>query len=95
MFYSSDHGESLGEKGLYLHGFPYFMAPEEQIHPGIIVWLGKRMLAEIDLNKVRLESNNEISHDFIFHSLLGLFEVETKIYDSKLDIFSSAKKSKF
>ena len=29
LIYVSDHGESLGEKGLYLHGAPYFMAPDE------------------------------------------------------------------
>jgi lipid A ethanolaminephosphotransferase len=29
VLYMSDHGESLGEKGLYLHGMPYFIAPKE------------------------------------------------------------------
>ena len=43
MFYVSDHGESLGEGGLYLHGMPYFMAPDEQINIAAFMWLDESM----------------------------------------------------
>jgi lipid A ethanolaminephosphotransferase len=42
VLYMSDHGESLGEKGLYLHGMPYFIAPKEQTHVPSIAWFDKQ-----------------------------------------------------
>jgi len=80
MIYMSDHGESLGEHGIYLHGIPYFMAPEAQTHIGALVWLGKENKKEIDPKKA-------YTHDNLFHTLLGLFDVQTEVYDSKMDIF--------
>jgi len=80
MIYMSDHGESLGEHGLYLHGLPYFMAPEAQTHVGAVVWFGENNQKSIDPSK-------EYSHDNLFHTLLGLFNVETKVYKKELDMF--------
>jgi lipid A ethanolaminephosphotransferase len=80
MIYMSDHGESLGEHGLYLHGLPYFMAPDAQTHVGALVWFGEKNQKEIDPNKA-------YSHDNLFHTLLGLFEVKTKVYKKELDMF--------
>ena len=84
MIYMSDHGESLGEKNLYLHGLPYFMAPEEQKHIGAIMWFGEQF--HIDKNALKARAAQEYSHDHLFHTVLGLMEVDTMIYDKKKDI---------
>lgn len=89
MLYMSDHGESLGENGLYLHGLPYFMAPDSQTHVGSFVWLGNEMKKDIALKKREKMKNEKYSQDNLFHTLLGLFEVKTKIYDKKMDILNA------
>lgn len=86
MIYMSDHGESLGENNIYLHGLPYFMAPDGQKHIGALMWFGNEMKDEIDIEKVKQKSNKRYSHDNLFHTLLGLFEIQTKLYDQNEDI---------
>ncbi len=94
MIYMSDHGESLGENGLYLHGMPYFMAPDEQKHVASFMWFGEGDIKEdIDVEKLKSYSHKEFSQDNLFHTLLGFFEVETEIYKKELDILNDAKKS--
>jgi len=85
MFYMSDHGESLGENNLYLHGMPYFMAPKEQTHVASILWLDDEFSQEVDIKKLKKNSDNTLSHDGFFHTLLGLVNVHTDFYDKKLD----------
>ncbi len=93
MLYMSDHGESLGEDGLYLHGLPYFMAPDEQKHIGSLIWFGEGYIQEdVDTEKLSLYKDNKFSQDNLFHTLLGLFEVETKVYKKDMDILFNAKK---
>ena len=90
FLYVSDHGESLGEYGLYLHGAPYFIAPEEQTKVPMLMWFSESFIAEnnINLNKLKNNAkNSEYSHDNFFHSIIGLMGVQTNIYDKKLDIF--------
>jgi lipid A ethanolaminephosphotransferase len=87
MVYMSDHGESLGERGVYLHGLPYLIAPEAQKRPAGAIWLGDRMGKKIDLAKLAARAKTPLSHDNLFHSMLGLFEIETKEYDPSLDLF--------
>ena len=86
MIYISDHGESLGENGLYLHGLPYLIAPREQRHIAALMWFGDKFHGNI--NAVRAQSDYEFSHDNLFHTTLGLFEVETAVYDNKKDIIN-------
>jgi lipid A ethanolaminephosphotransferase len=87
MFYVSDHGESLGENNLYLHGMPYMLAPDAQTHVPMIMWFGQNFdQEEIDLQSLRKQTSNRYTHDNVFHTILGLFELETPIYDEKLDI---------
>jgi lipid A ethanolaminephosphotransferase len=88
MFYVSDHGESLGEKGVYLHGLPGFLAPEEQTHVATILWFGDNY-DEIDTESVRLKADRDYSHDNMFHTVLGLMEVNTELYNRDLDIIYS------
>lgn len=90
MFYISDHGESLGENNLYLHGLPYFMAPDTQTHVASIAWFEGKIEEDIDVDKLRNFSNKPFTQDNLFQSLLGLFEVETKLYDPKMDMFHDA-----
>lgn len=85
MFYMSDHGESLGENGLYLHGMPYFMAPKEQTHVASILWLDEKFSQDVDVHRLKNDSNKAFSHDGFFHTLLGLLNVNTVFYDKKLD----------
>ena len=88
MFYISDHGESLGEGGVYLHGMPYFIAPEAQKHIASLVWFGKgEMRKRVDFEGLKAKKGNSFSQDNLFHSILGLMEVQTEVYDSKKDIF--------
>ena len=86
VFYISDHGESLGENGIYLHGLPYFVAPDAQKHVGAFIWLNGRYADIVDREKIEQKRDSALSHDNLFHSLLGLFEVKTSVYDSTLDI---------
>ena len=84
MLYMSDHGESLGEKGIYLHGLPYFMAPDAQIHVGALIWMNDK----VDIDITQINTKKKYSQDNLFHTLLGLFDIETKVYNKQLDIFS-------
>lgn len=93
MIYMSDHGESLGENGLYLHGLPYFMAPDNQIHIASLMWLGSIKEEDIDERKLSARRNEEFSQDNLFHTLLGIFEVESEVYDKEKDILNGSRKN--
>lgn len=86
LFYVSDHGESLGEGGLYLHGIPYVIAPEAQTHVGALLWLDGQTKRHLDMNMIESKKNMQASHDSIFHTLLGLFDVQTNVYKKDLDL---------
>jgi len=86
MLYISDHGESLGEGNIYLHGLPYMFAPDSQTKVPGIIWLGSGY-SDISIEKFQRNNNIPLSHDYVFHSLLGLFKANTKIYQKDKDIF--------
>jgi lipid A ethanolaminephosphotransferase len=88
MIYMADHGESLGENGLYLHGVPYFMAPSTQTHVASVIWFGESLKKEYDTKKLKTYSHEAFSQDNLFHMLLGLFEVETEVYEPSMDILN-------
>jgi lipid A ethanolaminephosphotransferase len=79
MFYISDHGESLGENGLYLHGMPYLFAPEAQTHVPVIAWIGPS--SDIDYETTLTLKDIPNSHDAFSNSLLEAFEVEAEYYE--------------
>lgn len=91
MIYASDHGESLGEKGLYLHGAPRWMAPKEQTHIPMMAWYSKALRDSrgLSIECIKKTELDPINHDFIFHSTLNLAGVKTKIYQSKFDWHST------
>ena len=77
MFYVSDHGESLGESGIYLHGIPYSFAPEAQTHVPVIAWIGES--SDIDYPQSLALKDQPNSHDVVFDTLLEVFEVTTDL----------------
>ncbi len=95
MIYMSDHGESLGEMGLYLHGMPYFIAPTEQIHVPNIHWYSDGLLeqANIDRSCLNVLQSGSYSHDNLFHTLLGIMHVQTSEYQQQLDILGPCRPS--
>lgn len=90
MIYLSDHGESLGENGLYLHGVPYAIAPKTQIKVPMVMWFSPGFSASrgLDQRCLRAEAAKPASHDNLFHSVLGLMQVETSVYQKRLDLFA-------
>ncbi|EJN02120.1 phosphoethanolamine--lipid A transferase [Phyllobacterium sp. YR531] len=85
MIYMSDHGESTGEYGLYLHGAPYFMAPTQQTHVPFVLWLGQTAKSEINASCLASQAPKPHSHDNLFHTVLGMMHVETAARDKTLD----------
>ncbi|WP_075655222.1 phosphoethanolamine--lipid A transferase [Pseudochrobactrum sp. B5] len=91
LIYMSDHGESVGEFGLYLHGAPYFVAPSQQTHVPYVLWLGKDAKATIRQDCLAKEATEPQSHDKLFHTVLGLMQVKTQVYSPALDTLSSCR----
>ena len=91
MLYVSDHGESLGEKNLYLHGLPYSVAPAEQTTVPLITWLSPSFenLRHIKTSCLQAARHRSLSHDNLFHSVLGLMAVETEVYRRERDLFAA------
>ena len=89
LFYISDHGESLGEDGLYLHGMPYFIAPDCQKHVGALMWFGKTAKQEVNTERLKTIAGDDFSQDNLFHTLLGFMRVKTSLYKEEKDILKS------
>jgi lipid A ethanolaminephosphotransferase len=90
LLYISDHGESLGEKGLYLHGLPYAFAPEEQTHVPMLYWTDP-IQNDFNLNCLNTSAKSPITHDNVFDVLLSIMSVRTKAYDIDNDPFIKCK----
>ncbi|MDZ4020599.1 phosphoethanolamine transferase [Pseudomonas sichuanensis] len=93
LLYVSDHGESLGEGGLYLHGLPYAMAPDEQTKVPLVLWMSDSLAKSEGLNVgcLRTQENSPLSHDNLFHTVLGMMDVQTSSYRSALDLTTPCK----
>ncbi|MDQ0318176.1 lipid A ethanolaminephosphotransferase [Pararhizobium capsulatum DSM 1112] len=93
MLYMSDHGESLGENSVYLHGMPYFIAPKEQTHIPFVLWFDNDFAATTGVERSCVEKtlDQPRSHDNLFQSVLGMMNVETSIYDASLDVLASCR----
>ena len=94
LVYMSDHGESLGELGIFLHGLPYRFAPEAQTHVPFVAWLGDELAARrgVDLACMRGRLDVPYSHDNLYHTVLGLVDVTTPTYSAALDAFAPCRK---
>ncbi|QBR50906.1 phosphoethanolamine transferase EptA [Erwinia sp. QL-Z3] len=94
LVYLSDHGESLGESGVYLHGMPYAIAPVQQKHVPMLIWLSEDYKKRFGINETCLKkeaANNNYSQDNLFSTLLGLTGTETKEYVPSDDILASCR----
>lgn len=90
LIYFSDHGESLGENSLYLHGAPYMIAPPEQTHVPFMLWMSAGFSARFRIDRTCLNARRQqpFSHDNIFHSVLGMLNVNTAVFNPRLNLFS-------
>lgn len=90
MIYVADHGESLGENNLYLHGMPYSIAPDVQKHVPWISWLSPAFEQRSGISTGCLKKREDalMTHDNYFHSVLGIMNVETSVYKADMDIYA-------
>ncbi len=103
LLYVSDHGESLGENNLYLHGLPYALAPREQKNVPMIVWFGPSAPAPAPspapapaaarpmASCLRERRDMPLTHDNLFHSVLGLLGIQAGEYQFGLDAFAGCR----
>jgi len=96
LLYVSDHGESLGESNLYLHGLPFALAPREQTHVPLLLWLGEwagaRGRAHLPRACLSDRRDAPLTHDHLFHSVLGLLGVQAAEYKPELDAFAACRR---
>jgi lipid A ethanolaminephosphotransferase len=79
MIFVSDHGESLGEKNLYMHGLPKSIAPKEQYDIPFIVWVSD--------DSKQLKPNTVLTQSYVFHSVLNFLSIQSPVYDEQMNIF--------
>ena len=93
LVYVSDHGESLGENNLYLHGLPYRFAPDVQKHVPWISWFSPQFERQSGVSTacLKAKADERLSHDDYFHSALGLLNVQTRVYEAARDIGASCR----
>lgn len=91
LLYVSDHGESLGENGVYLHGLPPAIAPDAQVHVPAIMWLGSGF-NDVDFAALRRKRDARFTHDNIAHTVLGAMEIESTVYRPEMDILDGCRK---
>jgi lipid A ethanolaminephosphotransferase len=89
VLYVSDHGESLGEGGLFLHGLPYAIAPDEQTKVPMYAWVSPDFvrLEKWDRDCMSKQTKIRRSHDNVYSTVLGFLEIETVAYKAALDLF--------
>ncbi len=94
LLYVSDHGESLGEKGLFLHGVPYKIAPDVQTKVPMVMWFSSGFPASFALDDgcIGKVAATPLAHDHIFHTLLGLLDVKTSVYAREMDFSAKCRK---
>lgn len=87
MLYVSDHGESLGEKGLYLHGIPYAIAPDVQTKVPMVMWFSTGLPGSlgVDAACIARVAKTPLSHDHLFHTVLGMLDIKTTVYTPEMD----------
>jgi lipid A ethanolaminephosphotransferase len=93
LLYLSDHGESLGEYGLFLHGVPYSFAPDVQKHIPMVMWFGPRTRERDGLSQACMEAGLDapLTHDNLYHTVLGVMDVRTASYKAGLDALASCR----
>jgi lipid A ethanolaminephosphotransferase len=95
LLYMSDHGESLGENGIYLHGLPYSLAPSQQVHIPFVLWFSPQFAnsMHVDVSCIRQGASFQVySHDNLFPSLLSMMNIDTSVKDESLDMFRGCRR---
>jgi lipid A ethanolaminephosphotransferase len=94
MLYVSDHGESLGENGLYLHGMPYAMAPGEQTHVPMVLWVpeGGGLAASLKPGCLAALRDKPASHDNLFHTAMGWVGARADVYRADRDLLAACRR---
>ena len=94
LVYVSDHGESLGENGLFLHGVPRAIAPSQQTHVPMVMWFSPGFVRGqgLDLPCMRQVAEAPASHDNLFPTILGMFGVRTAVYDPAFDLLKGCRR---
>jgi lipid A ethanolaminephosphotransferase len=87
MLYASDHGESLGEYGLYLHGTPFSIAPDVQKNIPMMLWMSDKFIQNRHLAGKAIDPNVTYSHDYLFHSVMGGMGLNSAVYKPDADVF--------
>jgi lipid A ethanolaminephosphotransferase len=95
VIYVSDHGESLGENNLYLHGLPYAIAPDVQTHVPMVMWFSQGLQAALHLDTACLQRRAAApaAHDHLFHTVLGVLGVRTALYEPAWDLTAGCRKT--
>ncbi len=96
LVYLSDHGESLGESGIYLHGTPYMLAPAQQTHIPLLFWLSKDYQQNYALDPdclTKRAASSDVSQDNIFSTLLGMMDIKSSVYQPHMDILAGCRKA--
>lgn len=97
MIYVSDHGESLGENGLFLHGVPYAIAPDVQTQVPMVVWTSPGLEPAAGLrpgclkDELARKAHATPAHDHLFHTVLGLLDVRTALHEPAWDLASACR----
>ena len=93
LIYASDHGESLGEQGMYLHGMPYSFAPKAQKEVPMLFWAsaGYARRTSLSVDCLRARASGFASHDFLYHTILAAAESRDESYNSRLDLLSACR----
>jgi lipid A ethanolaminephosphotransferase len=94
LIYVSDHGESLGENGIYLHGMPYAFAPAVQKEVPLLLWASEGYVrrSRVRPECLRSEAKLPVNHDFFYHTVLGAAEVRNRVYDPSLDLLAGCRR---
>lgn len=96
LIYLSDHGESLGENGVYLHGTPYLLAPEQQTHIPFMFWLSPDYVKNFRVNETCLReqaAKQTVSQDNLFSTALGMMNIKSSVYQPQMDILTPCRAS--
>ncbi|NIE97241.1 phosphoethanolamine--lipid A transferase [Acinetobacter sp. Tr-809] len=94
LWYLSDHGESTGESGMYLHGAPYAIAPSQQTHVPMLMWFSSvwQQQASKQIKCLAQQSKNKLSQDNLFPTMLSLLDIKTKVINPKDDMLQTCPK---
>lgn len=85
LIFLSDHGESLGEDGYYLHG-----ADRPELHyPAAFVWYSDKYAQSFPdmIENLKDNSDKKYRSDYLFHSIIDAADITTEYIEPQLSIF--------